>query len=76
MTQNGCILAQEIRNLCKLTLRSTIGFSLGFTCSFKIRNFEHLNFFTCFFIILSTKYYYICVGEISKQVDKFTGKFA
>ena len=48
MTQNGCILAKEIRNLCKLTLSSTIGFSLGFTFPFKIRNFEHLNFLLVF----------------------------
>ena len=48
MTQNGCIFVRKFKNLCKLTLRSTIGFSLGFTCSFKIRNFEHLNFLLVF----------------------------
>ena len=63
-------LSKSLRTLCKLTLSSTFGFSLGFPRPFISRNFKHLNFFTCFFIILSAKYYYICVGEISKQVDK------
>ena len=76
MTQKGCILAQEIRNLCKLTLSSTIGFSLGFTCSFGCRNFEHLNFLLVFYNSEHKVLLYIRVGEISKQLDKFTGKFA
>ena len=48
ITQNGCILVQEIGDLCELTLSSTFGFCLGFTRPFWIRNFEHLNFLLVF----------------------------